>query len=119
MHVSWYMCSICALHGAHTYVPDHNTTLTPYTILTPHTSHHNRVAVVAEQLLRLLHACGMPLTDVDFLCGRGPAMNHVMNEAQPRSTLFTGSKRVAEKLAVDMHGKVYFLCVYGGGRLMM
>lgn len=66
-----------------------------------------RVAVVAEQFLRLLHDCGMPLTDVDFLCGRGQSMNHVMNEAQPRSTLFTGSKRVAEKLAADMHGKVY------------
>lgn len=82
------------------------TAMTTSTTSTTCTQFPYRVAVVAEQLLRLLHACGMPLTDVDFLCGRGPAMNHVMNEAQPRSTLFTGSKRVAEKLAVDMHGKV-------------
>jgi hypothetical protein len=34
------------------------------------------------------------------------ALVQVMAEAQPRSTLFTGSQRVAEKLAVDTRGKV-------------
>lgn len=36
---------------------------------------------------------------------RGRGLVQVMSEAQPRSTLFTGSQRVAEKLAVDMRGK--------------
>jgi delta 1-pyrroline-5-carboxylate dehydrogenase len=64
---------------------------------------------VAEQLLRLLHYCGMPSTDVDFLAGPGATMGEVLQQAEPRSTLFTGSQRVAEKLAVQLAGKV---CVY-------
>jgi len=67
----------------------------------------HRVSIVMDQLLRLLHYCGMPPADADLLHGRGPAMNEVMTAAQPRSTLFTGSQRVAEKLAVDFKGKVY------------
>lgn len=59
-----------------------------------------------DQLLRLLHACGMPKGDADLLHGRGPAMGEVLAGAEPRSTLFTGSQRVAEKLAVDLRGKV-------------
>lgn len=66
-----------------------------------------RVSIVAEQLLRLLHHCGMPMGDVDLLHGPGTTMNAVLTEAQPRSTLFTGSQRVAEKLAVDLRGKVF------------
>ena len=59
-----------------------------------------------DQLLRLLHACGMPAGDADLLHGRGPAMGAVLAAAPPRSTLFTGSQRVAERLAVDLRGKV-------------
>ena len=59
-----------------------------------------------EQLLRLLHHCGMPRTDADLVHGSGMTMNEIMLKAQPRSTLFTGSQRVAEKLAADMKGKV-------------
>jgi 1-pyrroline-5-carboxylate dehydrogenase len=65
-----------------------------------------QVAVVAEQLLRLLHACGMPATDVDFLVGPGATAGEVLAAARPRSTLFTGSQRVAERLAVQLAGKV-------------
>lgn len=36
----------------------------------------------------------------------GQTMNHIINAAQPRSTLFTGSQRVAEKLAVHTRGQV-------------
>jgi 1-pyrroline-5-carboxylate dehydrogenase len=35
------------------------------------------VSVVAEQLLRLLHHCGMPASDVDLLVGPGPTMGQV------------------------------------------
>ena len=59
-----------------------------------------------DQLLRLLHACGMPPSDADLLHGKGPARGAVMAAAEPRSTLFTGSQRVAEKLALDLRGKV-------------
>ena len=59
-----------------------------------------------DQLFRLLHACGMPPADADVLHGKGPAMGAVLASAEPRSTLFTGSQRVAEKLALDLRGKV-------------
>lgn len=37
---------------------------------------------------------------------KGAAMGSVLAAAEPRSTLFTGSQRVAEKLAIDLRGKV-------------
>ena len=61
---------------------------------------------MVEQLLRLMHHCGMPAADVDLLHGPGTTMGEVLKAAQPRNTLFTGSQRVAERLAVEMHGKV-------------
>lgn len=67
----------------------------------------HRVSIVMDQLLRLLHACGMPASDADLLHGKGPAMGQVLAAAEPRSTLFTGSQRVAERLAVDLRGKVF------------
>lgn len=64
-------------------------------------------SVVMEQCLRLLHSCGMPLTDVDFLNNAdGTAMHRLLIDAQPRMTLFTGSSRVAEILARDLHGRI-------------
>jgi delta 1-pyrroline-5-carboxylate dehydrogenase len=65
-----------------------------------------QVSIVAEQLLRLLHHCGMPRTDADLIHGSGRVVNELLMRAQPRSTLFTGSQRVAEKLALDLKGKV-------------
>jgi 1-pyrroline-5-carboxylate dehydrogenase len=72
-----------------------------------------QVSIVVEQLLRLLHHCGMPRTDADLIHGSGQVVNELLLRAQPRSTLFTGSQRVAEKLAVDLKGKVCF--IWGGG----
>lgn len=65
-----------------------------------------QVSIVAEQLLRLLHHCGMPRTDADLIHGGGRVVNELLLRTQPRSTLFTGSQRVAEKLALDLKGKV-------------
>lgn len=73
----------------------------------PLTHVDHRVSIVIEQLLRLLHHCGMPRTDADLIHGSGAVVNELLLRAQPRSTLFTGSQRVAEKLAVDMRGKVF------------
>lgn len=64
------------------------------------------MSIVIEQLLRLLHYCGMPRTDADLIHGHGQVVNELLLRAQPRSTLFTGSQRVADKLALDMRGKV-------------
>ena len=43
-----------------------------------------------EQFLRLLHKCGLPAVDVDFINTDGPTMNKLLLKAQPRMTLFTG-----------------------------
>lgn len=53
----------------------------------------HRVSIVMEQFVRLLASCGMPLTDLDLLHGPGLTMSHVMKEAKPRNTLFTGTLR--------------------------
>lgn len=66
----------------------------------------SKVSIVMEQMLRLLHQCGMPLRDVDFVNCDGSTMNKLLLEGDPRMTLFTGSSRVAEKLAVDLKGRV-------------
>eukprot|EP00798_Chlamydomonas_sp_ICE-L_P031866 gene31866-7073_t len=66
-----------------------------------------KVSIVAEQMLRMLHHCGMPKEDVDFMVGPGLTMNDIITQAKPRSTLFTGSQKVAEKLAVETRGKVF------------
>lgn len=66
----------------------------------------SKVSIVAEQMLRLLHECGLPMEDVDFINCDGKTMNKLLMEAKPRMTLFTGSSRVAEKLAVDLKGRI-------------
>ena len=65
-----------------------------------------RVSIVQEQFMRLLQHAGMPMTDADFFQGNGIVFGELLNKAKPRSTLFTGSQRVAEKLAIDLAGKV-------------
>ncbi|KAG4942887.1 hypothetical protein JHK85_047533 [Glycine max] len=57
-------------------------------------------------MLCLLHTCGLPVEDADFINSDGKTMNKLLLEAHPRMTLFTGSSRVAEKLTVDLKGRV-------------
>ncbi|KAI4343845.1 hypothetical protein L6164_011146 [Bauhinia variegata] len=66
----------------------------------------SKVSIVMDQMLRLLHCCGLPVEDVDFINSDGKTMNKLLLEANPRMTLFTGSSRVAEKLAVDLKGRI-------------
>ncbi|GMY15671.1 probable aldehyde dehydrogenase [Fagus crenata] len=66
----------------------------------------SKVSIVMEQMMRLLHYCGLPVDDVDFINSDGKTMNKILLEANPRMTLFTGSSRVAEKLAVDLKGRI-------------
>ena len=65
------------------------------------------MSIVAEQFVRLLHHVGMPKQDLDYIHGRGQVVNEILLQARPRNTLFTGSQRIAEKLAMDLNGKVY------------
>ncbi|PSS07887.1 Delta-1-pyrroline-5-carboxylate dehydrogenase [Actinidia chinensis var. chinensis] len=66
----------------------------------------SKVCIVMEQMLRLLHDCGLPVEDVDFINSDGKTMNKLLLEGNPRMTLFTGSSRVADKLAVDLKGRI-------------
>ena len=65
-----------------------------------------RVSIVAEQFIRMLHHVGMPPQDADYIHGSGKVVNEILLQARPRNTLFTGSGRIAEKLANDLYGKV-------------
>lgn len=67
----------------------------------------SKVSVVMEQFLRMLiDDCGLPASDVDFIHCDGPVMEKLLLAAEPRNTLFTGSSRVAERLAKTLNGKV-------------
>ncbi|XP_022137344.1 probable aldehyde dehydrogenase [Momordica charantia] len=66
----------------------------------------SKVSIVMEQMIRLLHHCGLPLEDLDFINCDGKTMNKLLIEANPSMTLFTGSSRVADKLAVDLKGRI-------------
>jgi 1-pyrroline-5-carboxylate dehydrogenase len=66
-----------------------------------------RVSVVIEEFIRLLHHCGLPLSDVDLIHGSGGTVGEILAQAKPASTLFTGSRKVAEHLAKEHHGRVY------------
>ena len=59
-----------------------------------------------EQFLRLLHHCGLPKKDVDFLNCQGPVASAFIEQSNIRLTQFTGSTRVAELLGNKTNGKV-------------
>ncbi len=54
----------------------------------------------------MLHAVGMPAGDADYIHGQGGVVGELLQRARPRSTLFTGSQRVAERLCADLGGRV-------------
>ena len=68
----------------------------------------SKVSVVFEQFLRLLIHCGLSPSDLDFINCRGQVMGELIKESKDKIRLlqFTGSKEVAEKLAVDLKGKI-------------
>lgn len=59
-----------------------------------------------EQFIRLLHYCGLPKTDLDFIYCEGPVMEHILKKSPANQTLFTGSSHVAEHLVKQLKGKV-------------
>ena len=53
----------------------------------------SKVSIAMEQFVRMLHAVGLPKTDVDMINCDGQTMHTFLKKAQPRNTLFTGSSR--------------------------
>lgn len=67
----------------------------------------SRVSIVHEQFTRMLvEECGLPATDSDLIHSSGPAMERILLAARPANTLFTGSSRVAERLAEKLRGRI-------------
>ena len=65
-----------------------------------------KVAICMEQFIRMLHHVGLPKTDIDYIYCDGPVMNELMVKGDSRMCLFTGSQAVAEKLTLDLRGRV-------------
>ena len=65
-----------------------------------------KVQICMEQFLRLAHHVGLPKGDVDLIYCNGPVMNQLMVDGNSRMCLFTGSQAIAEKLTVDLKGRV-------------
>ena len=66
------------------------------------------VSVVFEQFLRLLIKCGLPPSDLDFINCDGKVMGELIKQSKDKLRLvqFTGSKEVAEQLAIETNGKI-------------
>ena len=60
----------------------------------------------ALQFIRMLHHVGLPKTDLDYIYCDGPVMNEALVQGDARMTLFTGSQAVADKLTIDLKGRV-------------
>jgi len=54
----------------------------------------------------MLHYCGLPQEDLDFINCDGPVMEKVLIKGNARNTLFTGSSRIGEHLVKKLDGKV-------------
>jgi len=65
-----------------------------------------KTSMVLEQYIRLLHACGMPMEDVDLIHSHGATMERLITNSPIRLTQFTGSSVVANRLAQVTNGKV-------------
>lgn len=66
----------------------------------------SRVSIVLEQWIRMLHHCGLPKEDLDFIHADGPVMEKILQKADAKMTLFTGSSRIGEHLVKALKGKV-------------
>jgi len=54
----------------------------------------------------MLHYCGMPKTDVEFLNVEGADFEKFFSMVDIRMTQFTGSSKVAERLSGVLKGKI-------------
>ena len=72
----------------------------------PLTKVDSRVSLATEQWVRMMHYCGLPKEDMDFIHCEGPVMEKILKKANARMTLFTGSNAVGEHLVKALDGKV-------------
>ena len=68
----------------------------------------SKVSAVFEQFIRLLISCGLSPSDLDIINCRGEIMGDLVKQSKDKLRLvqFTGSKEVADKIAVETKGKV-------------
>jgi 1-pyrroline-5-carboxylate dehydrogenase len=67
---------------------------------------NSKTTVVVEEFVRMLHYCGMPMTDLDLIHCQGALFEEIYSMCPIRMTQFTGSSDIAEKLALLTHGRV-------------
>ena len=67
---------------------------------------NSKTTAIMEEFIRMLHYCGMPLGDCDLIHCAGNTFERLYDMVPIRSTQFTGSTDIAEKLAVLTHGRV-------------
>ena len=72
----------------------------------PLTKVDSRVSLCTEQWVRMMHYCGLPKEDMDFIHCDGPVMQKILQKSKARMTLFTGSNAVGEHLIKALDGKV-------------
>lgn len=65
-----------------------------------------RTSFPLEQWVRMLHYCGLPKEDLDFINCSGPVYEQVLKKGDARQTLFTGSSKIGEHLIKVLNGKV-------------
>ena len=73
---------------------------------TPLVKGDSRTSIVLEQWIRMMHHCGLPKEDLDFIHSDGPVMEAILKKADAKMTLFTGSSKVGEHLVKSLRGKV-------------
>lgn len=66
----------------------------------------NRVSIVMEQFIRMLLYCGAPSKDFDYINCDGLVMENIVKRSDPRMLQFTGSSKIANRLAEVTKGKL-------------
>ncbi|KAI3500274.1 hypothetical protein L1887_36093 [Cichorium endivia] len=107
---SWFLLALWTCSNYYAFQFPFEDSSTPIDRRTLYNKHvlkvDSKVCIIMEQMLRLLHDCGMPLDDVDFINSDGKTMNKLLLKGKPRMTLFTGSSKVANKLADDLNSRI-------------
>ena len=65
-----------------------------------------RTSFPLEQWIRMMHYCGLPKTDLDFINCDGPTTEMILKKGKSNMTLFTGSSKVGEHLMKKLDGRV-------------
>ncbi|KAL0686238.1 hypothetical protein Bca4012_053086 [Brassica carinata] len=61
----------------------------------------SKVSIVMEQMMRLLHYCGLPVEDVDFINSDGKTMNKILLENWAKTSLVSKLKDLAGRRKLE------------------